>query len=139
MSPLAHPSKSARPTIWAEVLGLDHVGIHDHFLELGGHSLLATQVIARVRDAFQVEFPLRSLFEAPTVAEQARHIETVRGCSTRLSLPYVPLLRPYRLSHSVETCPCPLPSSGCGFSTNWSLRAPPTTSRPRIASAARST
>lgn len=57
--------------IWVEVLGVDQVGIHDHFFELGGDSLLATQVISRVIHTFQVEVPLRLFFEAPTVAEMA--------------------------------------------------------------------
>jgi len=57
--------------IWAETLRLDRVGIHDNFFDLGGHSLLATQVISRMRDAFQVELPLRSLFESPTVGSLA--------------------------------------------------------------------
>jgi acyl carrier protein len=60
--------------IWAEVLDLEQVGIHDGFLELGGDSLRASQVISRVRSAFQVELPLRALFEAPTVAGLAFHI-----------------------------------------------------------------
>ncbi len=59
-------------TIWAEVLKVKKVGIHDNFFELGGHSLLATQVISRLREAFSLDFPLRYLFENPTIAELAQ-------------------------------------------------------------------
>ncbi len=65
------PVEQALAEIWAEVLGLEQVGIHDNFLELGGDSLLASQVISRVIQAFQVEVPLRSLFDSPTVAKMA--------------------------------------------------------------------
>ncbi len=60
--------------IWSEVLGVEQVGIHDNFFELGGHSLLATQVISRVREVFQVEVPLRRLFESPTIADLGRGV-----------------------------------------------------------------
>ncbi|HVS00501.1 MAG TPA: amino acid adenylation domain-containing protein, partial [Thermoanaerobaculia bacterium] len=53
---------------WEEALGVDRVGIDDSFFDLGGHSLLATQVISWVRETFEVEVPLRELFERPTVA-----------------------------------------------------------------------
>ena len=57
--------------IWAGVLGLEKIGAHDNFFELGGHSLLAVQIIARVRDRFEVEIPLRVLFDEPTVEGMA--------------------------------------------------------------------
>ena len=50
------------------------VKIDDNFFELGGHSLMATQVVSRIRKAFQIEFPLRNLFEASTIAELALKI-----------------------------------------------------------------
>jgi hypothetical protein len=54
--------------IWAEVLQTGPIGVHDSFFSVGGHSLKASQVLSKVRTSFGVELPVRSLFEAPTVA-----------------------------------------------------------------------
>ena len=69
------PIEAILATIWAQVLHITVVGSDDNFFELGGHSLLATQVLSRVRDAFQLDLPLRCLFDAPTVAGLAAYIE----------------------------------------------------------------
>ena len=80
--------------VWAEVLKLGKVGIHDNFFDLGGHSLLATQMISRVRDAFQMDMPLRTLFEMPTVAGLAERIEEIHQKKQGLQiLPLLPVSR----------------------------------------------
>jgi acyl carrier protein len=56
------------------VIGVAQVGIHDNFIELGGHSLLAIQVMARMREAYQVDLPVELLFKAPTVATLAEAV-----------------------------------------------------------------
>ncbi len=73
------------------MLGLERVGRQDNFFELGGHSLLATRVVSWVRDALQVEAPLRWLFETPVLSEFAGRVEELR----RSGLPMVapPLVR----------------------------------------------
>ena len=62
------PVEATVCAIWAEVLGLDQVGIDDPFLDLGGHSLAASQVIAKIAETFHVDLPVSTLFETPTVA-----------------------------------------------------------------------
>jgi acyl carrier protein len=64
--------------IWQELLGIEQVGIEDNFFDLGGHSLLATQLFSRLRGEFQVEIPVRKLFEMNTVTRQADLIATIQ-------------------------------------------------------------
>ena len=68
--------------IYGEILKIKNVGRRQGFFELGGHSLLATQVVSRVREVFQVELSVRSIFETPEVDRLARTIETARGIET---------------------------------------------------------
>lgn len=68
------PVEEKLAAIWAELLRVDRVGAQDNFFELGGHSLLGTRLMARVRRDFELEVPLRVLFERPTVATMAEAI-----------------------------------------------------------------
>ncbi|MEM7351130.1 MAG: amino acid adenylation domain-containing protein, partial [Acidobacteriota bacterium] len=61
--------------LWADVLGRQRVGIDQSFFDLGGHSLLAVKLLTRVRDHFDVELSLKTVFESPTVGELATRIE----------------------------------------------------------------
>lgn len=80
------PTTSLEATLidlWSQLLGRSPIGIHDNFFELGGHSLLATQLVSRIRDRFQVELPLRTLFETPTITALARHLMTLKNGLTQ--------------------------------------------------------
>lgn len=60
--------------LWIEVLGVDRPGVFDNFFELGGHSLKATQLLSRLRQTFQIDLPLRNLFESPTISGMAEAV-----------------------------------------------------------------
>ncbi|SEN19184.1 amino acid adenylation domain-containing protein, partial [Stigmatella aurantiaca] len=77
-SALRSPSEELVAGIWAQLLGVPRVGRHDNFFALGGHSLLAMQTASRLRNAFQMELPLRWLFEAPTVSALAQRVDSAR-------------------------------------------------------------
>ncbi|MFN9736516.1 MAG: amino acid adenylation domain-containing protein, partial [Microcystis sp.] len=85
-----NPIEEILSSIWVKVLKVAQVGIHDNFFELGGHSLLATQLISRIREAFQVEMPLRELFVAPTIAELAQEIKRISEGEQLTELPILP-------------------------------------------------
>ncbi|MEM8604322.1 MAG: amino acid adenylation domain-containing protein, partial [Cyanobacteria bacterium P01_H01_bin.121] len=82
--------------IWAQVLGVDQVGVWDNFFELGGHSLLVTQVMSRVRQNLAIDLPLRYLFEFPTVAELAKMVQRAIDQATA---PFVPPITPVKRTH----------------------------------------
>jgi len=78
-SPPVTPTEELLAALWAGVLKREAIGRHDHFFERGGHSLLATQLIARIRESFQVELPIRAVFEHPQLSELAAAIDAAGG------------------------------------------------------------
>lgn len=90
--PPTTPIQASLAALWAEVLGLEKVGIHDNFFELGGHSLLATQLVSRIRDVLAVEIPQRHLFETPTIAGLSAVVESLRQTGSEVpTLAIVPI------------------------------------------------
>ncbi|QMS92211.1 AMP-binding protein [Nostoc edaphicum CCNP1411] len=73
-----YPTEAIIANVWADVLRLEKVGVYDNFFELGGNSLLAIRATARLREAFQLDLPLGSLFEKPTIAGLAERIEILQ-------------------------------------------------------------
>jgi acyl carrier protein len=81
--------------ILERLLGLKHVDVEDNFFSLGGHSLLAAQLIARLRDSFGIEMPLRVIFEAPSVAELSSELD-------RLIFAKLPAMSEKEVQHLLE-------------------------------------
>jgi hypothetical protein len=69
------PTEATLAAMWAEILEVAQIGVHDNFFALGGHSLLATQVVSRIRSRFEIDLPLRELFETTTVALLASRLD----------------------------------------------------------------
>ena len=91
------PSEEIVAGIFATLLGRRQIGVEESFFELGGHSLLATQAIARLREAFGIDLPLKALFEAPRVAELCERIEAARQQDGPAA---APTLEPYPRSQT---------------------------------------
>ncbi|WP_225732754.1 condensation domain-containing protein, partial [Nocardia sp. JCM 34519] len=72
--------------IFADLLGVERVGVDDDFFELGGNSLVATQVVARLSAALNADIGVRAMFEAPTVAALAARVESHAGSGARQAL-----------------------------------------------------
>ena len=93
--PPRSPLEEVLCEIWSEVLDFLRIGVRDSFFELGGHSLLATQLVSRIRELFEIELPLRTVFEAPTVerfaeamlagARDRDHIERTAALLVRIA------------------------------------------------------
>ncbi|MCP4659111.1 MAG: amino acid adenylation domain-containing protein, partial [bacterium] len=85
------PAEELMAGIWMELLGdapgRERIGVHDDFFALGGHSLLATQLVSRVRDLLAVELPVRSVFQAPTIAALSARAESARRAGEGLTVP----------------------------------------------------
>ena len=72
------PTEIFIASVWVNLLGVDRAGIHDDFFQLGGHSLLATQVASRLRQAYDIDLPLKRVFDSPTIMELAEAVEKLR-------------------------------------------------------------
>ncbi|HEX6904707.1 MAG TPA: amino acid adenylation domain-containing protein [Thermoanaerobaculia bacterium] len=88
-----NPVEEVLAGIWAEVLRIERVGVDDNFFTLGGHSLLATQVATRVRQSLGVEVPVRTIFQAPTVADLALTVEEALAGEGGVAPPIRPVPR----------------------------------------------
>jgi len=90
IAPRSH-TEQILAAIWGTILGRKHIGAYDHFFDAGGHSLLGTQLVSQVRERFQIEIPLKAVFEYPVLADQASQIDRLIATSQGIeSLPLIP-------------------------------------------------
>jgi amino acid adenylation domain-containing protein len=104
------PTEFMLAATWLELLGGDRIDVHTTFFEAGGHSLMAARVLARVRNQFGVDLPLRVMFEAPSIASLGRQIDRARQSEEISAIPaVVPLSRERR--REPGEAPCEFPPS----------------------------
>ncbi|MEH1869668.1 MAG: amino acid adenylation domain-containing protein [Nostoc sp.] len=84
-----NPTEETLASIWAELLGLEQIGINDNFFNLGGHSLIAAQILSRIREGFQVELFFHHIFANPTIAGLAALIEQHSHLKQQLQRPAI--------------------------------------------------
>jgi acyl-CoA synthetase (AMP-forming)/AMP-acid ligase II/ubiquinone/menaquinone biosynthesis C-methylase UbiE/acyl carrier protein len=72
------PLEKSIAEVWEETLAVEEIGINDNLFELGGHSLMVAQIVSRLRDLLAIDLPIKTVFEAPTVAELAERIELLQ-------------------------------------------------------------
>ncbi|WP_416209758.1 amino acid adenylation domain-containing protein [Nostoc sp. LEGE 06077] len=84
-----NPIEEKLASIWAELLGIEPIGINDNFFNLGGHSLIAAQMLSRIRDGFQVELFFHHIFANPTIAALAALIEQPSHLQQQLQRPAI--------------------------------------------------
>ena len=123
----AGPVEEILAGIYAQVLGLERVGVDDSFFDLGGDSLSAMRVIAAINTGLDAGLAVRTLFDAPTVAQLAPRIGEGAGRRDAVG----------GRSSGPRWFRCRLPRAGCGSSTSSRAGLRPTTCRPRFGSAGR--
>jgi amino acid adenylation domain-containing protein len=111
------PREELLCALFAEVLGVERVGIDDNFFALGGHSLLATRLISRIRSTLGTEIAIRSLFEAPTVEVLTQRLNANRPDASPLEV-----LLPLRPSGSLPPLFCMHPGGGLSWSYSGLMR-----------------